>query len=116
LKLIIKYIYIFLLFFIKYNLEKNPNAADNYCLRANIYLEMHRYKDAMNDCKNAFKKDRKCVKANLIYARCNIHRGNLEKAKENIKKGLELSRENNYLSDNIPLFENEVMLIYSIIY
>jgi len=62
----------------------------------------------MNDCNNALKKNRKCVKANIIYAQCHIHRGNLEKAKENIEKGLEISKDNNNLSDNIPRLKDEV--------
>ncbi|ORX83884.1 hypothetical protein BCR32DRAFT_266680 [Anaeromyces robustus] len=69
---------------------------------------MHKYKDAINDCENAFKRDSKCVKAILINARCNIHHGNLDKAKENLKKGLELSKENNNLSHKIQNLENEL--------
>ncbi|ORX83881.1 hypothetical protein BCR32DRAFT_243015 [Anaeromyces robustus] len=88
-------------------IHKNP-TADNYCCRANIYLNIRKYKDAINDCINAFKKDSKCVKAYLINAQCNIHRGNLDKVKENLKKGLELSKENNNLSYNIQNLENEV--------
>ena len=63
----------------------------------------------MNDCRNSLKVDRNYIKANLIYARCYMHRGKLDKAKDSIKFGLDKTNENNYLSWYIPNLENEVI-------
>ncbi|OUM63805.1 hypothetical protein PIROE2DRAFT_61072 [Piromyces sp. E2] len=97
----------------KEKIKGQKPSSENYCYRANIYIKMHRYKDAMNDCKNAIK-DKKCINANLFYSRCYKHRGNLDKAKEHIKIGLEKAKGNDYLSCYIPSLENELNKIIEI--
>lgn len=72
---------------------------------------MHRYKDAISDCWTAIKNDNKCIKANLIFTRCYKHRGNFDKAKEHLRKGLDKTKGNDYLSLYIPNLKDEVILI-----
>jgi len=91
-------------------LEKYPDS-DNFCHRANTFLKMHRYKDAINDCREAIRRNRRCVKAYLINACCSIHRGNLEKAHELLNKGLEITKETDNTKYLIQKFENEACYI-----
>jgi len=73
-------------------IDKHP-SDENYYWRAKTFLKINKYNDSINDCNNAIKKNRRCVKANLIKAQCHVNMGYLRQAKMILQKGLDVSNE-----------------------